>query len=90
MSKKKFSIWDTIAWIVIFGILLWTILKVTGIINTPLLLEYAPIFGAVYLAGWQVHKLTSVAEEVSELKNFKNQTINQIHELKLNCPKNHK
>jgi len=32
MSKKKFSIWDTIAWIVILGILLWAILKVTGII----------------------------------------------------------
>jgi len=87
---KKLSFWDILAWVVLAGILIWLILKVAGVINTPVILEYAPYFGAVYIAGWQIHKLYSVAEEVQGLKKFRNDTINQIHEIKLNCVKNHK
>jgi len=82
---KKLSVWDVIAWIVLAGILVWLILKVTGIINTPILLEYAPYFGAVYIAGWQINKLASVADDVKNLKDFKDGTIKQIHFIKENC-----
>lgn len=87
--KKKLSIWDIIAWVVLAGILIWVILKTTGIINTSPLLEYAPLYGAIYLAGWQMHKLESVAEDVRELKRFKEATINEINKIKTNCVKNH-
>ena len=87
---KKISVWDVLAWIILAGIFIWLILKVTGIINTSLLLEYAPYFGAVYLAGWQIHKLYSVAEDVKELKKFERDTISQINEIKSNCKLNHK
>lgn len=85
--KKELNIWDVIAWIVLILILMWLILKAFGIINTPILVEYAPYFGAVYLAGWQIHKLSVVASEVRELKKFKDATINKM---KTNCVKNHK
>ena len=88
-DKKVLSIWDIIAWIVLAGILLWLILKVFGIINTPILIEYAPYFGAVYLAGWQIHKLASIASDVRELKRFKMSTIHEINNIKTNCIKNH-
>jgi hypothetical protein len=68
---KKINVWDVIAWIVLVGILVWLILKVFGLINTPILIEYAPYFGAVYLAGWQINKLTNVAREVGELKKLR-------------------
>ena len=84
------SIWDVLAWVVLVGILVWLILKVTGVINTSILIEYAPYFGAVYLAGWQIHKLETVSEDVQELKKFKYATINEINNQKLNCLKNHK
>ena len=87
--KKGLSIWDVIAWIVLVLILVWLILKVFGIINTPILIEYAPYFGAVYLAGWQIHKLASVASDVRELKKFKDATINEIGNIRINCIKNH-
>lgn len=90
MVKKEVSIWDIIAWIVLAGILLWLILKVFGMINTPILIEYAPYFGAVYLAGWQIHKLAVVASDVRELKSFKAATINEINNIKMNCVKKHK
>jgi len=83
------SIWDIIAWIALASIIIWAILKILGIINTPLLLEYYPVFAVSYIAGWQMHKLSIIAEEVKELKKFKEATIHQINEIKLNCAKNH-
>ncbi len=85
----KYNFWDILAWISVAGIVLWLILKVTGIINTPLLLEYAPYFGVAYFLGWNIHKLENISKDAKDLKEFKNQTIKEIHDLKLNCTKNH-
>jgi len=87
--KRGLNFWDILAWVVLAGILLWLILKMLGIINTPVLVEYAPYLGAVYIAGWQINKLAVVAKEVEGLKKFRSATINEIHEIKLNCVKNH-
>lgn len=89
MNKKGMSFWDALAWIVLFLIVVWLILKMFGIINTPEIIEYAPIFGVVYIAGWAMHKLDSVAEDVKDLKKFKDNTIREINSIKLNCSKNH-
>lgn len=61
----------------------------SGIINTPSIVEYAPIYGAVYLAGWAMSHLKNVSNDVKELKNFKEATVNEIHNIKNNCIKNH-
>ncbi len=82
--KRGLNFWDVIAWIVLAGILIWLLLKTLGIINTPAWLEYAPIYGVVYLAGWQIHKLESVTSDVKELKSFKEATINEINQIKTN------
>ena len=87
--KNKLNIWDIIAWIVLVLILIWLILKTFGIIKTPVWLEYAPLYGAVYLAGWQIHKLEAVASDVRELKKFKDATISEINKIKTICIKNH-
>jgi len=87
---KKLSFWDVLAWIVLALILLWLIFKTFGIINTPSWIEYAPLYGAVYLAGWQIHKLATVASDVGELKKFKEATIKELNEIKTNCIKKHK
>ena len=68
--KKTFwqKTYDISPYIVLAGITLWLVLKVLGIINTPRLIEYAPIFGAVYLAGFMISKLLTTVEDVGELK----------------------
>lgn len=86
---KRWNFWDILAWVALAGILIWLLLKTFGIINTPLWLEYAPIYAAVYLAGWQIHKLATVAEDVGELKRFKNETIQKINNMEMNCKINH-
>lgn len=82
--KKSLSVWDITAWVVLALILIWLLLKVLGIIKTPEIIEYAPLFGVVYLAGWAMHKLEITVKEVESLKNFKEETIKQINYLKLN------
>ena len=90
MKKRSPSVWDIIAWVVLFLILVWLILRVGGLINTPVLLEYSPVFGAVYLAGWAMNKLNQAAEDIGEFKQFNRQTIKEIQHIKLNCVKNHR
>jgi len=87
--KKRVNVWDIIAWIVLALILLWIILKVAGVINTPALLEFAPYFGAIYLAGWAMHKLDRAVDDINELKGFNRATVEQINNIKTNCIKNH-
>ena len=84
------NFWDVLAWIALASIIIWVTLKILGIINTPLWLEYAPIYSASYIAGWQISKLSFVVKEVEELKNFRKETINKIHEIKVVCAKNRK
>lgn len=86
---KKVSVWDIIAWVVLIGIVIWLLLKVFGIINTPSILEYAPYFGSVYLAGWAMHKLETAVNDVRELKKFKDATIKEISNIKENCIRRH-
>jgi hypothetical protein len=86
----KRNIWDILAWACIIGIFLWLMLKVSGIINTPVLLEYAPYFGVAYLLGWNVNKLSNISKSVNKLDKFRDATIKEIHDLKLNCIQNHK
>ena len=87
MNKRGLGFWDILAWIALIIVIIWVILKITGIINTPLWLEYIPIYSAVYIAGWQIHKLSVVSNDIKDLKNFRNETIKKIHEIKLNCVK---
>ena len=86
---KRMSFWDVLAWIALLIIIVWLVLKTAGIINTPLWLEYVPIYTAVYIAGWAMHKLDSVADDVKDLKKFKDGTITEINSIKVNCIKNH-
>lgn len=83
--KKRFSIWDILAWVALGSIVIWATLKILGIINTPPWLLYSPIYSASYVAGWMMQKLNSVARDVEDLKKFKNETIKEIHNIKENC-----
>ncbi len=87
MVKRNF--WDWLAYAALASIVVWLILKMVGIINTPVLLEYYPYFAACYFFGWQVSRLNHVSYEVDGLKKFKDETIKKIHGIELNCVKKH-
>ena len=93
---KKISVWDIIAWLFLILLIIWLILKISGIINTPALIEYFPYFGLAYWAGWAIHKLGNVSNDIGQLKNFAKETIKEVNNLKteigkinLKCAYNH-
>lgn len=84
---KKNSIWDKIAWVVLVLIVIWLILKLLGVFNTPILLEYSPLFGAVYLAGWAMNKLERATEDIKDIKKEMNDVESDMVVIRKNCPK---
>ena len=88
--KKRTSVWDILAWIILVGIFIWLVLKALDVINTPVLLEFAPYFGAVYLAGWAMKKLDTAVDNIKDLHHFKDATVKEINNIKTNCLVNHK
>lgn len=82
--KKRMSFWDILAWIVLFLILLWLILKMLGYINTPVLIEYAPYFGAVYLAGWAMSTLVRATQDINRINRNLSYLNNKTNELDKN------
>jgi len=79
--KRGMSFWDILAWIVLGLILLWLILKMLGIINTPTLIEYAPYIGTIYLAGWAMSKFDTVMNDINGIKrnlSFLNRKVNDM------------
>ena len=91
MVKRNF--WDWLAWACLAYIFIWLVLKTTGIINTPLWLTYSPVFGAVYMAGWYAKKVEESSTKLNSISHkfgkFRNETVKEIHEIKLNCARNH-
>jgi len=69
MNKKAHSnFWDILAWIALAGIIIWVLLKSFGIINTPIWIEYAPVWPAIYLAGWSIERLKRTNEDLTQIK----------------------
>ncbi len=94
--KRGVSFWDILAWIVLGLLILWIILKVLGVINTPAFIEYFPYFSLAYWAGWSIHKLMAVSGDVKQLRGFANETIKEVSNVKaeinkinLRCEFNH-
>jgi hypothetical protein len=58
-QKLRNSIYSFIYWASLIGILLWYILKSTGIIQTPLWIELSPVAIAVFGAGAVVQQMRS-------------------------------
>ena len=90
---RRFNIWDFLAWVSLVYIFVWLILKVTGVINSPLWLTYSPVFGAVYLAGWYAQKIDAMSGKVDliaeEFTKFRKATVEEIHDIRLNCVGKH-
>lgn len=87
MNKRgQSTFWDYLAWAVLIGIAVWVLLKVLGIINTPLYVQYAPVGGAIYLAGWAMKKLDTASDDVKDIKQEVKNIDKDVSLIKSNCP----
>ncbi|MFC1769161.1 hypothetical protein ACFLZX_05345 [Nanoarchaeota archaeon] len=85
MRKRTF--WDILAWVCLFILAIWIILKMLGIINSLLWVEHGPVLGAIYMAGWAMSKLERVEKDVFELKRDMRTFDRELNNIKLNCSK---
>ncbi len=78
---KKESIWDLLAWASLAMIFFWALAKSFGWINTPVIIEMLPLFGAVYWAGRMFQQMDDIKKDVRQLKKEMNMTRIDIHDL---------
>ncbi|MBI2140967.1 hypothetical protein HYU16_00935 [Candidatus Woesearchaeota archaeon] len=69
------NVWDILTWLSLAGIFLWGIAKAAGWINTPLIIELAPVLLAAFSFGrfFQEQK-----EFKNEMHQFKNETCKEL------------
>lgn len=66
MTKDK--IYAIIFWTSLLVILVWVILKMIGVINSPVWIQLIPYFSAVFAAGAFFQSINSIKLDVSDLK----------------------
>ena len=81
MREKLLKILDKVCY---FGLLLWVLLKMFGVINTPLWLQYSPLLGVIYLAGRYSNKLDMVVLRVDRMDIRFDKRLEKV-ENKLDC-----
>jgi len=86
LNKKGASIWDILAWIALIGLGVWLLLKILGIIQTPPWLEYAPLYGVIYIAGWAMHKLHIATDNIKEIRKDVKEIETDVNKIRVNCP----
>jgi len=65
---KKRNIWDTLVWVAIIVFLVWIILKLTGVIQSPVLVELIPYISGAYVVGRVFQKLETTLNDVETIK----------------------
>lgn len=80
---KNYSVWDYIAWIVLILIGIWVFLKMIGVIGSPLWLEYSPLLGVVYLAGWAMNKLDRAIEDIKDVRGEIGDVKEEVRDIEL-------
>lgn len=68
MNHKLNKFLDYIFWIVWGLVGLWIILKIAGVIQTPIWIEMAPYAGFFFMAGKMHQTLNHLQEEITNLQ----------------------
>ena len=87
MEMSKLSFWDYLLWIGAITILVWALLKMVGIIQTPAWINAIPIaagalflLGAAYNIGKIMNEIEQTGNDVKEMKTgFQKMKINQMN-----------
>ena len=77
---KGMTLWEIFAWVCLFGLVVWIFLKMFGVINTPLVVQYGPYLGAAYVAGSAMYSLKIIREDLRELKINVRRLNRKVHE----------
>ena len=77
--KYSLKIYSTLFWLSLLSILIWVILKIIGVINTPPLIEWFPVIVAIFGAGVFYQEIMN---KFGKLENTTNKTQEDIEFMK--------
>ena len=63
------TIWDTLAWVAFGYVVLYAILKVIGVLHSPLQIDIAAIVSVAYFVGKSAQKLDFSVKEIEAVKH---------------------
>ncbi len=66
--KDYTKVYSIIFWISLLSILVWVVLKILGYINTPPLVEWYPVLGAIFCAGAFFQMVTDMKHRLERLE----------------------
>ena len=69
MIMKKREIWDILVYVALAVLIIWVVLKLSGVINTPVLVEIIPYISGGYILGRMFQKLETSVNEVKIIKS---------------------
>lgn len=82
MDKKgKFDFWDFLIWAGIALVLVWTILKTFGVMNSPIWIETLPFYGIIGTAIGIAYKFGKMMENIRNIDKRTNRTDEKVDSL---------
>jgi len=68
MVKRKTKIWDILAWISFAIVVIYFLLKILGLIHSPLTLDVITLASAAYFVGRYAKKFDDMFRDVDDIK----------------------
>lgn len=78
MAKKR-SFWDILAWICFGIVVLYFLLKILGVLKSPISIDIVALISGSYFIGKFVQKIDNVSKDVEDIKV-------DIKEINQKCP----
>ncbi len=79
--RKNISIGEVIAWIGLVLLIIWIILKLSGLIKTPLIFEIAPIITLCLILGGLLVDIRNTKTEIRDIKSNTSKIANSLIKL---------
>ena len=80
MPKRKIDIWDVLFWIAMAVLILYIILKLLGIINTPEWINLLPFISLAFAIGVFYQKLIIFMDRMNVRTNYFKKGIDKVSE----------
>lgn len=82
VMKKSF--WDTLAWIAFAYLVVYALLKVAGVLHSPLPVDIGAVASVAYFIGKYAQKIDFSTKEMDFVKNDLKVVKSELSETKLN------
>ena len=80
MSNNRISIADIVFWLALFVLVVWIILKATGFINSPIIVEIIPYISGIFILGAAWQQFRDMRKDIIYIKNVNRRFLKVEHE----------